>query len=88
MVIGAANTYDMRAPEPQFPKMGIAKNKLQIPVTFSMPQNVAVKSPHSPRKPPQIHHQTTTFCHPFSAKPQQKHKSPRQKNSVVFSRRT
>jgi hypothetical protein len=79
----------MRAPEPQFPKMGIAKNKLQIPVTFFVTKNVAVKPPHSPRKPPQIHHQTTTFCHPFSAKPPAKtQKRPRQKKSVVFSRRT
>jgi hypothetical protein len=78
LTVGAANTRDMRAPAPQtFPKWESLKNKLQIHVTFFAPKNVAVKSPHSPRKTPQIHHQNTTFCHPFFLQnPQQKHKKP------------
>jgi hypothetical protein len=69
----------MRAPAPQtFPKWESLKNKLQIHVTIFAPKNVTIKSPHSPRKPPQIHHQNTTFCHPFFAKtPSKNTKSPR-----------
>src|SRR5271170_981724 len=67
--VSRANHFADFGPPSNFPEMGITKNKLLIPVTFFTLENVTTKPPHSPCKPPQIHHQNTTFCHSFSEKP-------------------
>jgi hypothetical protein len=51
------------------PKTGNPKNKPRIRGAFLAAKFIAAKPPSSPHKPPQIHHQNTTFCHPFLPKP-------------------
>jgi hypothetical protein len=74
-------------PDFNLPEIGTPKNKLQIPVTFFTPENVTAKSPHLPRNPPQIHHQNTTFCHRFSAKPPAKTRKPTSPKNRPYPRK-
>jgi hypothetical protein len=57
---------------PQEPLKGPLKNKPENRGVFFGPQNMTAKTPLSPRKTPQLHHQNTTSKTPFFLKHPQK----------------
>ena len=70
----------VRCDTPNHVETGPLKNKSIIPVPFFEARKLTVSRPALPRISPQIHHQNTTFCHPFSPKtPVKHHKQPQQK---------
>jgi hypothetical protein len=82
-IILSRRVFPCDAPDPIPPiivETGPLKNKSIIPVPFFEARKVAAGWPALPRIPPQIHHQNTTFYHPFSSKiPVKHHKQPQQK---------
>jgi hypothetical protein len=50
-------------------KSAPTQNKPEIPVLFFNHEKVAVRTPRSPRNPPQTHHDLTTKKHQFSKTP-------------------
>jgi hypothetical protein len=54
---------------PQIPKREAAKNKYQNRGVFFRPKDMAAEAPHSPHRPPQIHHDLPSKKHHKFAKP-------------------
>jgi hypothetical protein len=85
MVIGAANTRDMRAPAPQFPKWESLKINFRFLSHFLSPK----MWPSNHHIHHANHHKSTTktprFVTHFLQNPQQKHKKDHAKKNPLYS---